>query len=225
MIYNLMKHLKIIFILIATSSCAGYHFTDNRNPFAKYGIKSVSVPVFVNRSILKFATGPITREFIETLSDFSGLRVEVGENMESDAILIGILDSAEKKRDVFKSSGELFTGGSLKKSIGKRQQFYLPRSTSYSASLRLVLIKKAVKSDLKLAKSKFAQFMNNNPKVIFNEVISVSSSYSHALSGDKGPDSGNVVNYTKTDRLYLNSLNSMAESAANNFRELIVNAF
>ncbi len=51
-------------------SCSGYRFQSKSNPFAQYGIRSISVPMFYNKSNFADVSGPFTREIYKTLLEF-----------------------------------------------------------------------------------------------------------------------------------------------------------
>jgi len=89
------------------SSCAGYHFNTNNNPLIGYDIKTISVPMFVNRSTFPNLAGPMTKEIILALNDYSGLKVFSGNNDSADAVLIGIIESNDHFNEAVKTTQSL----------------------------------------------------------------------------------------------------------------------
>ncbi len=80
--------------MLALASCAGYRFQEKNNPFAQYGVKSISVPMFYNHSLFPNISAPMTKEVYQMLSSFSGLKLSSGHE-EADAVLVGIITSPE----------------------------------------------------------------------------------------------------------------------------------
>ncbi len=222
---------KLFFLLLLTSffisGCAGYRFRNNENPFKEYGIKTLAVPMFLNRSIFPNLNAKLTREIRSMLGQYNDLKIVFGAGQAADAVLVGVLRSADKYKDAYKVSGTTFTTGLLKESIGERNQFNIPIGTSYSFSVQMALIKRPSKEELDLVKSELGPFIQQHPKVIFNESLNMSKSYSHIVADNIGedPDRGGVVNATKNNAIFNRSLDEVSQEFSNTFREVIINAF
>lgn len=212
-------------ILLVLSSCAGYQVKYQDNPFREHGVNSVSIPIFLNKSIIPNIAGPLTKEIIKSLTDYTTLGIYSGFSKTADAVLIGIVTSGKKRDEVFKNTGTTYTDSDLKESIGSREDFYVPTSNSYHASLQLILIKKPTKQDIELMNSRFSSYMSQHPRVLFSETITLSGSYSKIVNSNVSLDGGGVVNFTQSKQNFQKSIQSLAESAASSFREEILYAF
>ena len=127
-----VRFFSLIVLLVTLSSCAGYHFNTTNNPLIGYDIRSVAVPMFVNRSVIPELAAPFTKEIIFALSDYSGIRVYSGDNDKADAVLIGIIESRDHYNSVVKTTQTLFTDKTIKSSIGERSPFYYPITTAFN---------------------------------------------------------------------------------------------
>jgi len=171
--------------------------------------------------------GVITAEIINELNRYYGLKVYNGENSKGHSVLLGIISSPVKRKDAKSNDSASYIpdNSDLKGSIGNRSQFYMSQSTKYKLSLRLILIKNPTYEEKKLAQSDLGKLMEANPKVIFNEVISLNSSYSSSLNSNFDSDDGGVVNYSQTRGVYRESIKNIARSAALAFRGVVLNVF
>ncbi len=217
-----MKGSRIFLLLLflMLSSCAGYHVSFKDNPLLSYDIRSISVPMFVNRSVFPNAAAPMTQEIILLLNQYQDLKVVPGESLETDAILLGIIDSKQKLHDAVTVKTKVYTDG--KKSLGQRPDFYYPSELNYDLSVRYILIKRPSREELTLFQSDIGKFLTLHPKAIINEVISLRGSYQRiANSATDGGD----VNGVKNIAIFEKSFAEMSRTAALNFRDLILNAF
>lgn len=212
--------MRILFIILFLSSCAGYRYQESKNPFAQYGIKSISIPMFYNHSNLTNVSSPMTNEIYVMLTKFKELKVKSGFE-KADAVLIGIVSSARalsrsrtgsNLRSVKNATGEL---------IGEnRGDFYIPSNTTVGAQLNLILIKNPSPNEIKLMKSSFGKFVVSS-KIIFNETIPLSQTFTRELYTDESVAVVNTQNRSSVKK----SLNDMAKSAAQNFKDMIIYAF
>lgn len=224
---RVIKVSSFILLLLSVVSCSGYRFINRTNPFQDYGIKSISIPMFKNTSIIPGLEGYVTQEIYNVLSRYPGLRIISGEDLSADAILVGVVGSAQKRYDTYTKASSLFIteGSDLGGSIGQRSRFYLPNTTAYQAGLRLVLIKNPTKSLIDLAKSELGGQMVKSPTIIFTETIGLSSAHSRAILANQSVDEGGVANNTNTRQIFRESLRSVAINAANSFKSLVIDAF
>ena len=212
-------------MLLALTSCAGYHFNTNNNPLIGYDIRSVAVPMFVNRSVIPELAAPMTKEIIFTLNDYSGLRVFSGENEAADAVLIGIIESRDHYNDAVKTTQTLFTDDTIKSSVGDRSPFYYPVQTTYRFSLKVYLIKRPSKEEIQLLTTDMGQFMKANPKVVLMDTIDLSGSFSRAVGETTTANAVGKTNFVKNKGVFEKSLQDTAISAAKTFRQVVLNAF
>ena len=222
---SLLSNILTVSILLVLSSCAGYQVKYQDNPFKEHGVNSISIPIFLNKSIIPNIAGPLTKEITKSLTDYTTLKIHSGFSKSADAVLIGIVTSSKQRDEVYKTTATTYTDSDLEESIGSRGAFYVPTANSYGASLSLVLIKKPTKQDMELINSKFSPYMSRHPRVLFTEVISLSGSYSKIVNANNSVDGGGVVNFTQSKQNFEKSIQSLSESAANSFREEILYAF
>ena len=216
--------LRILLLFVLTS-CAGYRVKTMENPFAQYGIKSISIPMFVNHSVFPQVSSLFTKEIIMSLEGHKDLEVFSGDHFdETDAVLIGVVTSNQYLKKAKSSSSYSFTSGDLRTSIGDRQPFYLPYETELGLTLRLILIKKPTPEEIELLTKVYPQRFVS-PQIIFNEDFSLSYTYRRAINANLDNDDAGIVNQTKNKGSMQKALQAMAKNSSSQFKELIINAF
>ena len=69
-----VRFFSILLCMLTLASCAGYHFNTNNNPLIGYDIRSVAVPMFVNRSVIPELAAPMTKEMLQSAgNDYAAL--------------------------------------------------------------------------------------------------------------------------------------------------------
>jgi len=217
--------MKLLFLLLLFTSCAGYHLERTTNPFEQYNIKSVAVPMFINHSSIPHISALFTKEVFALLSKYRDLKVVSGNNLKHDAILIGVITSAERRKDLFKVDSTTFSDGAVKDSLGDRNPLYLPQNIKYNIGMRLVLIKNPHKKDLELLGSSLGPYIPKNERIIFNEQISLDKTYSRKIFDNLTPDNGGVVNFTNSFGNFEKSLEDLAVEASRKIELEVFNAF
>ncbi|MCY4524835.1 MAG: hypothetical protein OXB84_08855 [Halobacteriovoraceae bacterium] len=197
-----------------------------RNPFARNGIKSLSIPLFINQSIIPGMAGPLTRELFLLLSHFPDLQVYQGEDKSADGVLLGIISSEDLRHKTFIPSQHQFTESSeIVQSIGNRNPFFIPTRVDYQLSLRLVLIKRPSEMDMAFLKTKLSTRTPRHPAVVFDRTLNLSGGYVQTIDDNTGPDRGGPVNFTKNQGNFRKSVEDLAKSAAENFKQEILDVF
>lgn len=219
-----VRLIYLIFLLFI-AGCAGYHFNTNNNPLIGYDIKTISVPMFVNRSNLPNLAGPMTKEIILALSDYSGLKVFSGNNDSADAVLIGIIESSDHYNDTVTTTQTLFTDQNLKSSVGNRSAFYYPVQTSYNFSLRVILIKRPSKAEIDLFTSDEVPMAKIHPKVVLTDTIPLSGSFSRVAAETFSSSAPGELNFVKNKGIFEKSLQDTCYQAAQTFKQVVLNAF
>ncbi len=183
--------------------------------------------MFINRSVLPDLAGPMTREITLALSDYSGLKVLSGQNENADAVLIGIIDSLDHFNDVVKTNQTLFTGTekNIKPSIGNRSDFYYPIETSYSLTLKIMLIKRPSPEELALAHSDLGALIKTNAKVVLVDTLNLTGSFSRVAGETINSSSAGKTNFVKNKGIFEKSLHETALKAAESFKQVVLNAF
>src|SRR5690606_20058823 len=192
---------------------------------AIHGIRSISVPMFVNKSALPNVGAMISKEIILLLSSYPGLKVSSGEDLQSDAILVGIVDSDQHLSNLLQTTERKFTSGDLKSSLGNRQEFYIPIGTSLSMSVRFVLIKNPRSEDIELSKSELSELMNAHPRVIVNQKLDFVTSFTRVAGETTTIDSPGLVNLTKNKAILDRSLENGSKNLSKQLKDVILNAF
>ena len=226
----MLKSYLVPVIFIFLVSCSGYRLKRGENSlFYNENIRSLSVPMFINKTMYPHVAGALTVETSRVLSSVSGLTIYSGENDKADAVLVGVVSSPLREAESIFTNSIKATEGSLDSSLGNRSGFFVPLSSRYQISVRYFLIKSPSAYELELLKSKVAgQLEENlmaNPKVVFNQTFNYQASFNREVATNEGPDSGGVVNYSKTKKFFEQSLDGVAKNAARDLRELILNVF
>ncbi len=220
-----VRFFSILLFTLTLASCAGYHFNTTNNPLIGYDIRSVAVPMFVNRSVIPELAEPLTREITYALNDYSGIRVYSGDSDKADAVLIGVIESRDHYNDVVKTTQTLFTDNTVKSSIGDRSPFYYPVQSSYEFSLRIILIKRPSKEELELLTTDVGQYMKVNPKVVLMDTINVTGSFSRVVGETTTPNAVGKTNFVKNRGIFEKSIQETAMNAAKTFKQVVLNAF
>ncbi len=233
---------KLFFLLILFfSSCSSYRVLNRDNPLRYYGIKTVSVPMFINKTNIPAISPRITSKIIEKLSFYRGLKVYPYETNKSDGVLIGILTSNKLKSDTYKTDQFFNTEGSdFDEVLGnnitsgnntKRGNLFIPTALNYEVSVRLILVKRPGANELSLLKSDLGKYVNIHPKIIFNEEIKFSESYALELKADNYLNDGSFIdrggstNYTRGQGRRLKSVETLADNIALQFEQEVLDVF
>ena len=210
---------------LTLGSCAGYHFNTTNNPLIGYDIRSIAVPMFVNRSVIPELAAPMTKEIIYVLNDYTGIHVYSGDNDKADAVLIGVIESRDHYSDVVKTTQTLFTDNTLKASVGARSPFYYPVQSSYEFSISIILIKRPSKEELELLTTDIGKFMKVNPKVVLMDTINVTGNFSRVVGETTTPNAIGRTNFVKNRGIFEKSIQETAMNAARTFKQVVLNAF
>lgn len=205
--------------------CAGYHFTTNNNPLIGYDIRSVAVPMFVNRTNIPGIAPMMTKEITLALNDYTGLKVFGGDDQSADAVMLGILESEDLNNQTFTTSESLFTNKNYKQAIGNREGFYFPVKTNYKFTLRIVFIKRPTAQELELLSGELGKSIKLHPKIVLQETLDVTGAFTRAVSDNLTATSGGDVNFVKNKGLLNKSLQDICIQTAVTFKQVVLNAF
>ena len=218
---NVILSVGLLFLM----SCSGYHFKNKNNPFVVYEIETISIPMFVNWSIVPNVSGPMTSNFINMLMDYSGLTIYSHEKTSADAILVGIISSNDKTRQVYKNKSYQATVGTLNKSIRDRRDFYIPQETEISLTLRVLLIKNPLPHEYNGIVKNDADFIPDKSRVIFDERMELRSTITRSILPSSGAQSGGDVNFTKSKKAQNDAVLALVSTATEKFKNEIIDAF
>lgn len=218
-----MKYFNKIYLFAFIAlffSCAGYRYQEKGNPFAQYGVKSISIPMFYNHSNLANISMPITKEVHRMFTQFNDLKVYSGKK-EADAVLIGII-TTEDRLSMSRSGSNLRSAKNVvPRSIGDdRGDFYIPSRTDLRAKLQVIILKKPSEKEIELMKSSLGKFVVSS-KVIANETIPLRFSFIREVFSGSG---GQVIG-TQNRSAIKNGYEELAKNAATNLRDMIIYAF
>ena len=215
-----MNKTYLFFLIFVISGCANYRLTSSSNPFEQYGIKSLHIPMFYNHSALPNVSNVFTTKIMNTLTGFKGLKLGESE-VNSDAVLIGIISSSRPLNKVIQPKGERSVKNTYKDSLSdEREDFYLPTSAEIKVELRIIVIKKPSKAEIKFLQTKYGQHSVSN-KIVFNELISTNASFLLKELDSKGYS----VLGTQNRGARKLAISGLADQAAGNFKDMILYAF
>ena len=218
--YSFSMRILLVFLFIL--GCSGYRYGHPNNPLSQYGISSLSVPMFYNYSNLASVGPDFTQQTYLQLMSFSGLKLTSGYSNKTDAVLMGIIRSPEKLNETLRSGSIRVAKSKAPDAIGdKRQNFYIPGSTSVQLYLQVVLIKKPTEEELSLFHSEISPQIPASSRIILNEILPLSESYVRELMDNEGVQ----VLATQNSGVQRKKIKSMAEAAAETIRDLILYAF
>ncbi|MBC7713291.1 MAG: hypothetical protein H7177_08130 [Rhizobacter sp.] len=220
-----VRFFSILVFMLTLASCAGYHFNTNNNPLAGYDIRTIAVPMFVNRSAIPELAAPMTKEITLVLNEYSGIRVMSGDNDTADAVLLGIIDSRDHYNEVVRTTNQLFSDDTIKTSVGSRSPFYYPIENSYEFALQIILIKRPSKEELQLLTTDLGQFMKVNPKVVLMDTIALTGSFTRVVGENISNGSPGKTNFVKNKGIFEKSIQDTAVNAGKTFKQVVLNAF
>ncbi|MBF0359566.1 MAG: hypothetical protein HQK49_01050 [Oligoflexia bacterium] len=161
---------------------------------------------------------------MNSLLQYPDLKVYAGDWKKCDGILIGVINSGSYINSATRSGGQAEIKPDSR-SIGNRRSVLVPNGTNISATLTLTLIKDPTHKEFDFIISTSGKYIYNHPKVVFSENITLSGGFSRSISEGVGTNSGVVVNFTQNRGNQDKAIQDMAEQAATNFRNVILNAF
>lgn len=223
---SIKSKITLFFLsLVFLQGCSGYHVNKRSNPFAGYGIKHITIPMFYNRSNIPAVAAPFTKEFSSVISTFPDIRVSAGNHKMADAVMIGVIDSSQYINDTIVNTSTLFLTGDLAKSIENRNPFYIATTSTYALSLRVFIIRRPTQQEIEVISGNLGDYIKAHSKIVFDETYQLTGSVQRVLEGSQTSDSGGVVNFTRNLEVSKKSIRALAKSTANNFREVVLNAF
>lgn len=212
---------SLLFISIFLYSCAGYRLQSKSNPFSRYSIRSISVPMFYNHTNLANISGVFTKEIFKTLTDFNDLEI-VQNPSRGDAVLLGIVESNQKLRDTISTvhSKRVESTFGISTLGSEEEDFFVPSVNNIKLNLRIIVIKHPTPEEIKFLKTEMGVGALSS-KIIFNERIPLSGNYSlKELRGE-----GIQVLGTQNKGLERKTINGLAKNAASSFKDMILYAF
>ena len=220
-----MRIVVLSILLCVAMSCSGYRLANQDNPFRVEGIKSIAVPMFINKSSIPNVAPKFTKEFTSLFASFPEIELYQSENPRADALLIGIIESPRRNREIYDQKSSQLTSSELKPSIGERPEFFVASSIKYKLAIRIILIKNPSWEDVELAKSDLGKLLKSQPKVIINHTFEREGNFTRSIKSTETTDSEGMTNFTKSKNFFEKNLDDMAKSTAQTFKELVLNVF
>jgi hypothetical protein len=195
--------------------------TSSSNPFEQYGIKSLSIPTFYNKSSLSGVSSLMTREFYQQLNSIQGLKLNSGLDQSADAVLVGVISSSEKLMGAVRPSQIREAQTVAPNAVADRRSFYIPTQSTVMLRVQVFVIKRPTKAEIELLQTELGSKVPTHGKIVFNEVFNVSRSFDHEIRDGVSTS----TNFTQTRGGQIKTLGLLAEDAARNFKEMVLYAF
>ena len=216
--------ILFLFISLFLSSCAGYKFRNQSNPFTSQGVRSMAIPMFINKTSLSHITPAYTKAVHQVLSSYSDLKVNSGSIENEDAVILGIITSKNDVNKEVRYSNSTLMNTEQQDTIGERNAFYLPTSGVYDLNVQIVVLKRPTKEEIDFFVNYFKFSKSSFPRTIFSKSFTVSGSYT--IENEVGGiDSSAPVRGTKNRGNLRKSLIDSADSLAESLREVLANAY
>jgi len=201
-------------------ACAGYHLRQDTNPFQEHQIHAVAIPQMINHTPLPLLGVYVTDKINEVLRGYAQLKVYPGESSAKvDAVLIGELTAPIRGADFWHKDQYVFTEGAFKTALGHRRPFYVASDLSYGVQLRLILLKVNVgPGQGKMVHGRYGQ-------VIFDQNLSLTGSVAQQTDADTTANGRGDLNFVRNKALLELSQQQVAEKAARDFQQLVLDVF
>jgi len=217
-----VRKLSLAIIFLFLSSCAEYQWTNKTNPFARYGIRKLCVPTFLNQSSLSGPSVSFTSEVIKMLNTFNNLEVQSGFSVSCDGVLIGKIKSSSTLANTITNQEIRVAKNIADESIGgARGDFYVPAVTKIGLQVQFIVIKRPTEDELKFFLSNYADRIISGQKIVFNEIVPIDERFNREIFDGEA----SVVNATQNRGAMKKSIQQLAQNAAFTFRDMILYAF
>jgi hypothetical protein len=197
-----LQGIVIFFFCLANLSCSGYVMGKRSNPFLIYGVESVSVPAFTNDTPVPDVGLYVGQEVVSMLAEFPELKLAMGENLSTDAVLIGRITSAPTQNEAITNSQYLSSNAVAPINAGFRNPFLVPSANSTTMVAEFTL-------------------MTHKGKILWSKSLPYSTRYTVELYD--GEASSVIV--TQTLENARRSYRNAAKDLAQNLRSLVIDAF
>ena len=216
--------LRIILILnFLLFSCAGYELRDRENPFEVKGIKSISVPMFVNKTNLNSVSNNFSKEVISMLENFKGLKVYSGNDGKSDAVLLGVVYTADGY-DPIRNKDIAFLNTEDIEKLKNRSAFTLQTIKSLDVQVRVVILKRPKKEEVDFFINYFDFNKNMFPQNVFQSNFTLSRNLFIDNSFADSSGAYNPVRGVRNKGIEISNVNQQATQLASMLRSVIINA-
>ena len=234
MSFSKLKRLGQSFLNVALvfclGGCAGYHLRQNDNPFREHKIHTVAVPMAINHTSLPLLGVYITDKVSEVLRSYAKLYVLAGEDRSADAILITEVSAPDRSHEFFKNDQYIYTDRDYKMALGHRQPFYVASDLHYVVQLRFILLRlngdEALGPVTKLVENLPPKNSTSlSSSIIFDQTLTLSGSLSQQAASAMGVNGAGELNLVRNKALLELSQQQLAERAARDFQQLVLDVF
>ena len=230
--------LVIGWIVFCLGGCAGYHLRQNDNPFQEHKIHSVAVPMAINHTSLPLLGVYVTDKLSEVLRSYAKLYVLAGENKRADAILITELSAPSRAHEFLQNDQFIYTDHYYKAALGARHPFYVASDVHYDVQLRLILLRLNGDEDL-MPLPQLAQQITGKKDgtlaapsftippeaIIFDQTLNLTGNLAQQAASDMQINGAGELNLVRNKALLELSQQQLAERAARDFQQLVLDVF
>jgi len=215
----LIKFSSIVFVFLLSISCSGYKVVKNESNFKKYGIHSISVPMFFNKSTLPDISSRFTNSFTQELYSIPDLEVKSPNSKTNDAYLVGVVRSAPSE------SGTVIRGGlaakikDLAPNRGEGNDNLLPITNIIRLKVDLFLVRRSADSESlisKLRSKMHPSLLESHPSIVLKQTIPISVNVNREIYDDDF-----VINSTQNYGILNKVISAEAKKAAITFKQSI----
>lgn len=229
----------LIFLSIFFYSCSSYNLTRRVNPFKKYGVRSISVPMFYNQTNLSNVTHHFTRHFTHLLYELKDIDVKSSTDKKVDAYLIGILKSPNKLVNTLVADKVVDVASVAPVSVTNElnsttRNALVPSESKMNLTLEVYLIRRTELTKgmvYQIRANNFPNLAEKNDAIILKEIIPISRNFEREIF-DKVKDGSNnilednsIVNSTQNRGILEKTIAEEAKKAADRFKNIIFYAF
>ena len=191
------------------TSCSGHQIRYFDNPFSEYGIKTVHIRPIENNSHYPFIGHSLTVAILELYRRYDNLEVKISDDLNADAIVIGVVSQVNRKRIgsmLSQSTSDFYTenNSGISNSIGDRDDFVVKQTGYIDLNLKLMMIQRPTEADIDYAIHSRSDKSIPQATYIFKEdfeldsIVNFSIRETHNESKVYDQDLGGVVNYTNS---------------------------
>ncbi len=217
-----MNHcFKIVLLLLF--SCSGYKIVKNENNFKKYGLKSISIPMFYNQSILPNVTGSFTNAFSRELNTIKNLEIKSPNSTNVDGYFVGIIRSSQTEKNVIKRglSARIKDIAPLNAPLNEN---LVPLSNSLVLTLEIYLIRRNASSQSlisRIREKNHPELLNQHPSIILKRLIKIDTNFVREFYDG----ANSVVNATQYQGTLAKVVEREARKSAIDFKDSVRNVF
>ncbi len=215
----LIKFLSIVSVYLLSISCSGYKVVESKSHFKKYGIESISIPMFYNKSTLPDVSAKFTSSFTQELYSIPDLEIKSPNSKTNDAYLIGVVRSAANEGTTLLRGGLVARISDLAPTQGRGNDNLLPITNVLKLKVDLFLVRRSPDSSSLISKLRselYPELLSSHPSIVLKKTIPIYTSIIREIY-----DQDYVVNSTQNYGILNKVIESEAKKAALSFKQSI----